>query len=65
MHQKGQMMTITPWIAIGAVVGLVIGNFAYQAMTGQNAWAVAADRSYFQALAVAGLMLIGWIGGRA
>ena len=58
-------MTITPSIAVGAVVGMALGNFAYQAMTGQNAWAVAADRSYFQAIAVAGLMLIGWLGSKA
>lgn len=57
-------MTIQPAMAVGCLVGLVLGNFAYQAWNGHN-WAVAADRSYFQALAVAGLMLVGWLSQKA
>lgn len=55
-------MTITNFIAVCTVFGLTIGNLAYQFMTGQNAWEVAVERSCFQAIAVACLMLICWLG---
>lgn len=39
------------------VIGLVVGNFGYQAMMHKEMWAAAADRSIAQAVAV----LVVWI----
>ena len=42
------------------VVGLTLGNFVYQIiMTGTPQWGVAAERSLFQALAVALVVFFG------
>lgn len=65
MHLKGQAMNISNSMALGAVLGFALSNFAYQAVTGINDWSLAADRSYFQASAVAILMLVGWIASKA
>lgn len=40
-------------IAFAAFVGLAAGNFTYQAMTGKKQYAVAFDRTFFQAVACA------------
>lgn len=39
--------------SIIAVVSLVASNFLYQLITGHNDWSLAADRSWFQAVAIA------------
>ena len=43
--------------AVLVIFGLVLGNFGYQLMTATPQWGVAAERSLFQALAVA--LLVG------
>jgi hypothetical protein len=46
--------------AMLVVVGLTLGNFVYQIiMTGTPQWGVAAERSLFQALAVALVVFFG------
>lgn len=40
-------------------VGLVVGNFIYQAIQSAPAWAVAFERSFFQVAAIA--VLVGMI----
>jgi hypothetical protein len=47
-------------IAIFALIGMVIGNFAFALMNGRD-WSTAIDRSYFQAVAVAVVMLLFWV----
>lgn len=41
------------WTTILVTVGLVMGNFLYQAVFGASDWSAAIERSYFGALAVA------------
>lgn len=38
--------------ALLAAIGLTLGNFIWQMITGFEQWAVAAERSYFQAFAL-------------
>jgi TRAP-type C4-dicarboxylate transport system permease small subunit len=46
--------------AVLVIFGLVLGNFGYQLMTGGTPqWGVAAERSLFQALAVALVVFFG------
>lgn len=47
------------------VAAMVLGTVAHQWLTGRRAWDVAADRSYYQRVAVAGVMLVGWLVGPA
>lgn len=44
------------WGALGSSVGLTAANFLYQALTAQD-WAVAAERTWFQYVAIFGLVL--------
>lgn len=48
----------------GTFAGLMAGNFLYQAF-GARDWAAAAERSYFQAAALAALLLVAWAAHRA
>jgi hypothetical protein len=55
-------MTISTSMAVSCMVALAIGNFAAQLITGKREWQTAFDRSAFQALAVACMVLVSHLG---
>ncbi len=46
--------------AVAVVVGLALGNFAYQAVTLRR-WVVAAERSFMQAVGVGTYLFAVWV----
>jgi len=46
------MVKLDLFSAITVALGLTIANFAWQALGGDPQWAVAGERSFFQAMAV-------------
>jgi len=57
-------MTISISIDVCLILmaAMVLGTVAQEWLTGRRAWAVVADRSYYQCVAVAGVILVGWLG---
>jgi hypothetical protein len=42
-------------------LGYILGLFSFELITAEHRWDVALERSFFQVLAVVGILLQGWI----